>query len=184
MTNTPTVNDLDLDALRKDARERRDDLLGQRQGLAIDALMDHEVRHALLDVEAALVAVEAELERLDLAETESERRGIEARGAAVRAAREGAIARAAKARAEKMRAAKKVDAAGAAWAREVAAFALLDRAEHDALVEAGERPYGMGGNPSPPIAGALHHALRHAGARDVLLTSFSGAQIQPLAAQL
>ncbi len=172
-----------LDAVEADARRRIVELEAARQRLALPAVSgDAEAARELASVESELTAARAQVEHAELARVERGRREAEARETAEREAQAAALADAEKLAKRLSAQGAKFDEVAAQLAREVASYAALHRRHHDALVAAGQRPYGSGGLPSSRVSGALRYALREAGAGDAItLTGFTGLQVAPLA---
>lgn len=169
----------ELAAIEQDARRRVGELEDARQRLALDALTDADAARELGEVEAALADTRAEIERVGLAASERERRGVESRERAAQDAAAAALAEADKLGTKLAAQAAKVDRAAQAFARETAVYASLHAQCHQALVAAGERNYGTGAAPTSPVAAALHFALREAGAPSLHGARFT--RVAPLA---
>jgi hypothetical protein len=157
---------IDLDVLEGDARRRIGELMEVRQRLSLDALTDEDAQRELANVESELAATEGELQRVDLARTESGRRVQEAEREAEAKRQAAAERRVAKLKPEVLKAEQAVDAAFAAAGGAVASFLGV---QGELLQAAGGR--GQAGNDLTPsrLEGSLHHHFAAAGVPPRLL---------------
>jgi hypothetical protein len=173
-----------LDAMETDARQRREALKERRQRLSLDATRDEAACLALSEVEADIEATETEIERIDLARHEAERRApLEA---AEREEKAKLVVAAEKQAARLPAAAKAVDVAAEAFAKTVATHRQLARRARELREEAGIQrpaPFGFTGSDSAYEL-ALRHALGQHDVGDVVErppSSFGHAPASPLA---
>lgn len=128
-----------LDEKERISEQRLRELQGQRSSLALDAIGgDPKVRSKLLQVEAELSEVEADISRLGLAKVESERRQLAAEKQAQNEIQLAALDKASKLQAEREAEAKLVDAALKAFVRSAARFSEI-AAEQATQLQAGGR---------------------------------------------
>jgi hypothetical protein len=135
-TTAPT----DIDVIEQQLRERIEELGDRRQALALDALNSPEAREQLVDVESRLAGARAELEHVDLARVETDRRAAEASEAEAQAKRDAGLDRARELQTVRELAAKRFDKAAKALAAAADEFCTASVHQERELAAAGIRP--------------------------------------------
>jgi hypothetical protein len=160
--------ELNLDAIESDARQRIAELTEQHARLALDSLSDERLAAEVADIESEVVVAEAELRRVAVARIEAERREREARERAEAEARAGTLAEAKELDAALLASARKFDAAADQLARSAQ--------EHRNTAEQRQRLLhraGVAQHPWTGVTGIYAAALIAAFSESVLVGEFA-----------